>query len=261
MKRLEVERATLEDKVQAERSNEEDGETFEEFIYRRGPAERRRRNHAIALNTAYEIQQTEEIKPSLPDFAPFPEEYKTEEITLLEALEEEPETKDPRTICDECCKRVSLLKERGILDRYILSEAEAAVLCAFSFLFESGFDFRVTLLSCKEKPPSKLMVLIMRALRKLPQYRGTLYFLRGSDEPAKEKKKNELLRCPFCVSSSYTTATKDNSKRTEFKEVFRVEDGWGYDVSDFILREDEIKSYCKTTASSFILLTSIHVAL
>ena len=173
--------------------------------------------------------------PELPELIPLGEGDVTtaEQCTLLTALQEENVTiTNPDEICTMCYNNVKILKSQGTLERYVVNEEEAATLCAIFMLIEAGLDIGSLAEPCTEKKPSKLMLKLLIALRKLPQCRGVLYFERRIKR--KKKGKENFIQCPFCfVSKDLYKTVGSESKTGGKKEVFRVEDCWGYDISDF----------------------------
>ena len=220
---------------------EEDDETFEGFIR----SKVKRSGHTFLLRCNQDTQPTTERKPVFPKLAPFPSSCGIEKLSLLEALRNETVIADPDALYKKCCESAKCLREYGTLDKHILSDEEAAVLCATTKLAESGLDFNEMLQSSKEKALSTFAVLLLKSLRKLPQHRGTLYFGRGSNETLQERVKGQFLRRPFCFTSSSMAAIRDDISKFKFKEISSVEDCWGYDLSDFVCTEDCEQGYCK----------------
>ena len=187
--------------------------------------------------------------PELPDLIPLEEGdvITAEQCTLLTALEEENvPIKISEAICKTCYSNVKVLKSQGTLKRYNVNEEEAATLCAISMLIEAGLDIGGLAEHCTEKKPSKLMLKLLLALRKLPQCRGVLYFERRIKR--KKKGKENFIQHPFCfVSKDLYKIVGSESKTGGKKEVLRVEDGWGYDISDFYpsgKREERKERHC-----------------
>lgn len=204
--------------------------------------------HSNVLKRADDVEFTNfEHKPQLThasNLAPLNVETGVEELSLLSALREEPGIKNPNNIYKEACKHVKYLKEHGILDKYIVNDDEAATLCTVPNLLESGIDLNTAFESCAKKSPSKLVVLLLKSLRKLPQSKGTVYFGRASDEPIEKRAKGTIVLFPFIVGSYNMAKARDNLKESKFKEIFRVESCFGYDASDFVERE-EAMTHCK----------------
>ena len=196
--------------------------------------------------TGPETLDATELATDLPNFVLFPKDFGLEKKLLVEIFREEPGINDPDTLYELCCEDVKILRARGILDKYVLNDEETSVLCAVTRLGKSGFDFNGLLQSCAVRT-SEFVYMLLSGLRKLPWYKETLYFGIGSDKPIKERTKNELIRFPFCVGSS-SIGRINNSINKDFKETFRVEDCWGYDVSDFDLSDDETEKYCNYTS-------------
>ena len=166
--------------------------------------------------------------------------------SLLAALEEEPGIKDPATIHGNCCEAARTLRAGHALDGYVVSEDEAAVLCAIPMLLDSGFSLREMVKSCtekeeEEKGPSKLLVMMLTALRKLPRYRGVMYIESAKRSKEIKRGKDEIIRFSMCVATKEMVDMENNGNDEErrYREVFRVERGWGYDMSDFVLRRGE----------------------
>lgn len=199
------------------------------------------------------------VRSTHPPLVPLGEDYDPEisSDSFLSALkEEEPDIKDPEALRRSCYDAVKVLKAKRVLDKYVLSENEAAVTCAIPMLLgieeegeEESFSVQKMFEFCKEKAPGKLLTMMLTALRKLPRYRGLLYF-EGRKAGTKTKRplkrtEGEILQPSFCVASKAMIADKKGTKEHSYREVFRVEDGWGYDLSDFILKKDERGYYGK----------------
>lgn len=240
---------------QIERDKHEEDEIFERYIRRRAAA--KRRGYTFAPRGDLGAQPTTERKPAFPKLVPFPSCCKIEELSLLEALREEPAITEPDALYRKCFEDVRHLKECGILDKYILSDEETVVLCVTTKLTESGFNFDEMLQSCKEKVPSRFAMLLLKSLRKLPQYKGTLYFGRGSDKPMHKVRKGCFVCYPFYLTSSSMATIRGNLIKFKFKQVFRVENCWGYDISDFVCAEDKGSDYCKILLKMHTLCSSL----
>ena len=236
---------------------EEDDETFEGCIRRKVGT--KRGSYIFVLRDDQGTQLVTEQKPFFPELVPFPSGYEIEKLLLLEALREETAIKDPDTIYKKCFEEVKILRECGTLDKYILSDEEAAVLCATTKLFENEFNFRKLFQPCKEKASSKFAVLLLKSLRKLPQHKGTLYFGRGSSGTLQERVKGQFLRHPFCFASSSMAVIREGLEKFKFKQVFRVEDCWGYDISDFVCTKDKEPSNCKIFLTIYTLCNPLFI--
>ena len=81
-----------------------------------------------------ELEDTKE-KPQMPESKP-PESL--EVASLLEALRSEPKVENPDFIYNRAVEILNTLKENGTLDKFILSDEEAATLCAVPLLIEAG---------------------------------------------------------------------------------------------------------------------------
>ena len=228
---------------QIERDKGEEHKAFEDYTKRR--TEVKRGSYTFLLRDDQNLRLVTEQKPVIPELAPFPSTREIEKFSLLEALREETAIKDPDTIYEKCCENVKCLSEYGTLDKYILSDEEAAVLCATTKLTENGLDLSDLFQSSKGKTTNKLVVLLLKSLRKLPQYRGTLYFGRGSDNPMHRVRKSCFMRHPFCFASSSMTLVREELEKFKFKEIFKTENCWGYDISDFVCTENKGPGYCK----------------
>ena len=172
--------------------------------------------------------------------------------SFLEALKDEEKggIKDPFIIHRDCYEAVSTLRAGHTLDKYVVSEDEAAVLCAIPMLLGRGFSLRRMAEPCRDgKGPSMLMCMVLTALRKLPRYRGFMYIeseKRGKDARREE---GETIQLPMCVATKEMgdasgegeeiADTVDGAEEGLYREVFRVERGWGYDMGDFVLRRGE----------------------
>ena len=221
-------------------------ETFEEFVRAR-PDEKR-----IKLTSVIRDDQTSEIDTSADPTSlvltpPHKIEVERKIVPLSEALDEVLTHDVSAAIFEESYKAVESLKEQGILDRYILNDDEAAVLCAIPKLIESAFDFKALFQSCRDKAPCKLVVLMLKSLRKVPWHKGTLYFGRECDKPIKRRKTNSVLCYPFLVASSSTSNVKESLDKSKYREILRVDDCWGYDISDFVSYDGKTLNQCKQT--------------
>ena len=204
------------------------------------------------------------VHAELPPLVPLSEEdSRSTEISsdsFLAALKEEPGIKDPEALHRRCYETMSILKAKRVLDRYVLNEDEVAVVCAIPILLEQEqqgqqeeveeepFSVQNMIYLCKEKPPSKLLRMLLTALRKLPRYRGIMYFEASKVKTGKVRgrKEGDVLKFPFCAATKDMPVKRKRTKAQVYREVFRVEDGWGYDLSDFILERDEEGRYGKT---------------
>lgn len=181
--------------------------------------------------------------------------------SFLAALEEEDGIKDPGTLHRGCYEIMKQLRTNRVLDKYILNEDEAAVICAIPMLLEEEKDFSIRGMveSCKEKGPSKLIVMILTALRKLPRKRGIIYFESCRDDLMPRRRCGEILQPSFCVGSGCLDLEKEERDDVIYREVFRVEDGWGYDISEFALKRDEEGSYGKLRYKETTITKFIHI--
>ena len=166
-------------------------------------------------------------KPQVPELK-LPES--TEAASLLEALRSEPKVTNPDLIYNKAVERLNTLKEDGTHDRYILSDEETATLCVIPLLMKAGFDFSDMVDSCQEKLPSKLFVLLLKSLRKLPQTRDIFCFGETSTKLA-QRAKGSYLQRNFVVASKSMQAVKESleKKGGHCKEILCVEGGWGYE--------------------------------
>lgn len=162
-----------------------------------------------------------------------------EVTSLLEALRSEPKVSNPKSIYDDAMKRVGTLKKGKTLDKYALSDEEAATLCAVPLLMKAGINFSEFVEACKVRPPSKLFVLLLKSFRKLPQTRGIIYFGEASTSQVNRTNGSYLQR-NFVVASASMQTVKEclEGEGVDYKEIFRVEGGWGYDIGDFVQSEE-----------------------
>ena len=198
------------------------------------------------------------VRVTLPPLEPLGEDYDSEitSYSFLAALkEEEPGIKDPEALHRNCYEAMNVLRANRVLDKYVLNKDEAAVVCAIPMLLENE-DFSIQGIqgmveSCEKKAPSKLLIMMLTTLRKLPRHRGLIYFEEHKSETEGEeileRTKGEILHPSFCVASKTMVTEKKGTKTNSHREVFRVEDGWGYDISDFALKKDERGCYGKQT--------------
>ena len=181
--------------------------------------------------------------------------------SFLAALVEDAGIKDPEALHGNCYEAVKTLKGKRVLDKYVLNEDEAAVVCAIPMLLEEeeeeeeeeeGFLIHKMVESCTDNVPRMLLTMMLTALRKLPRYRGLLYFegRKAKEEETSERKDGETIRPSFCVASKDMIEENEDTKAHSNREVFRVEDGWGYDISDFVVKRDESGCYGKTKLES-----------
>ena len=173
--------------------------------------------------------------PKLPRLAPL-EDYG--KYTLLTAFNEERSVEDTDILYDESCSAAAKLGASGVLDKYVLNEKDATAICAAAILIKKGFNISMIADSCTKEKPGKLMVMILSALRKLPRYKGVLYY--GSCTQTKRRTLGRFIQHSFAVMSKdmstamLRTQSYDSGNCCElFKEVRRVEGGWGYDISEF----------------------------
>ena len=176
-----------------------------------------------------ELRPGESVLPSL-----MPPSERGAAAFSLEVLEEAG-VPNPSALCEDCYEMVKALKEEGALDKYVLNDDDAAVICAVPVLMENGFSFQGMVESCKEEPPSRLMVALLAALRKLPLYREVLYCEYETREGTVQWEAGDIFQVPFCASSKCMSSKRDGTDKSSYKEVFRIEKGWGYDISDFVL--------------------------
>ena len=146
--------------------------------------------------------------------------------------------KDPDKFYRECCGDVKKLIKRGVLDRYILSPEEAAAVCAAFRLMKSGFNFDKVF---DEEKFSSFGIAILVSIRKLPVYKGKLFYCHKLDVPIRREERDDI-KWPFYLASKNMTFAEEflcSSNNTgEFKEVLSIEEGWGYDISDFVVTVD-----------------------
>ena len=119
--------------------------------------------------TYNEVNYFEESPSKLtrpPDFHPVV-------VSLKEAIEAIEATKKPklRKVHKISIKKAQKLKKCGALDEYVLSEEDAATICVISMLTSEDRRLLFT-----EESYRKLSIVILASLRKLPQYKGDLYF-------------------------------------------------------------------------------------
>ena len=189
------------------------------------------------------------IQASLPKLVPLAGGT-TPEVSsesLLKALKEETKIQNTEVLYKDCCEAANFLKESHALDKFVLNEGEAAVLCALSKLLISGFPVKAMIESCKEKAPSTFLVSMLVALRKLPRYRGVMYFEHESQTNPTKREKGNTFQPSFCVTSKSMNIKKEGTRTGRYREIFRIEDGWGYDISEFSLTKDANGYYGKLT--------------
>ena len=175
-------------------------------------------------------------KPQMPNFKPL---ESLETSSLLEALISEPKVANPDFIYNKTMERLNMIKEDKTLNKYILDDEEAATLCAVPLLMKAGLDFSEVVGLCKEKQPTKLFVLLLKSLRKLPQIRAVFYFGEANNRLI-QRVEGSYLQRNFVVASKSMQTVKESLEKEEgghCKEIFRVEGGWGYDIGDFIQSE------------------------
>lgn len=156
---------------------------------------------------------------------------------------EEAGVPSPSALYEDCYEMVKALKEEGALDKYVLNEDDAAAICAVPVLMENGFSFQGMVESCKEEPPSRLMLALLAALRKLPLYREVMYCEWETREGTVQWGAGAIFQVPFCASSKCMSSRRGGTDKSSYKEVFRIEKGWGYDISDFVLEKDVYGRY------------------
>lgn len=206
---------------------------------------------ASIVEKAVGLEFTREIvSPSFPSLAPLDGDKAPSASSnkFLEALKEERGIKDPDALYKSCRKAMEALKEKHVLDKYVVDEDEAAVLCAIPILLGEGFSILDMVGSCRTTAPSKLVRLILNTLRKLPRYRGVMYIQSKSQQSITERKEGEITQPVLCIAFKDPDAIiEGNDAETGlYKEIFRVEEGWGYDMSDFVLFQDDKGDYGMT---------------
>lgn len=190
------------------------------------------------------------IHPKLPNLFPLDKSdiHGVSSESFLAALREETEIKDPDTIHRNSYKEMKVLKEKCILDKYVLNDDEAAVVCSIPILLNNDDEFSIkkAIIRCKESTPSKLFVMMFTVLRKLPKYRGHMYIEIEKKKMAKKRERGSSVRLSFCVATKETNMKKESTNTDDYREIFRIEEGWGYDISDFIsTRNDVGDEYCR----------------
>lgn len=165
--------------------------------------------------------------------------------TFLTALREENCVINPEIIHGNCYEAMDILKTNNILDKYVLNDDETAVLCAVPMLLDEGFSIQKLIKFCTVKTPSKLLIMMLIALRKLPRYRGQMYFEIKKIRKIKSRNKGSIIQPFFCIASKEMIIRNEKSNIDKScREIFRVEEGWGYDISDFVITKDRSGNYC-----------------
>lgn len=157
---------------------------------------------------------------------------------LLEALKEEGGLINPEIVLNRSLAAADTLKRNGALAKYIVSFEEAAVLCAIPILLKAGFDFEAMFESAKTRPPSKFLLTVLTSLRKLPQYSGKMYF--GTATEKRIKKTPGDFQMIFLVAHTLMSDVQKNLNGVEdsrYKEISIVGQGWGYNLTDFVIAE------------------------
>lgn len=177
-------------------------------------------------------QQTQGQVHELPSLqGPVPEALG--DGTLVGALKEL-EIKDPDKFYEECCDDVKKLRKRGVFGRYILNSEEAATVCAAFRLMRSGFCFDKVF---EVKKLNKFGIAILVSIRKLPVYKGKLCHYHKFNALIKRKEGEDIIWAFYFTSKSVTIAEEflcSGNSTGELKEMLFIEEGWGYDVSDFV---------------------------
>lgn len=164
------------------------------------------------LNTAYCWKKKQF------DFTKFKDtEFSLEILKKIKIIEH------PEELYAECVETTNRLSERGILDKYVITPNEAEVLCAFCILL-SKMDSFINLLS--ETGVDAFIVLFLKAVRKLPQCRGRIIFFNYDGLGTRGNGWTQ----PFIVGS---TDIKCTPYHDDVKMNYKVENAWGYDISDF----------------------------
>lgn len=197
------------------------------------------KSKSLKMNTISDSKS--DSKAKLPYLVPLDSFPVFSPESLLTALKEEPGITDPVTLHKNCYEAMNVLKEKHILDKYILNEDEAAALCAVPILLDDGFSFQDMVESCKKKAPSKFMLMMLTTMRNIPKYEGVLYFENETENEIERRIEGSIFQPFFCVASKEINIEREGS----YKELFRVEKGWGYDISDFVLRKDDNGYYSK----------------
>lgn len=168
--------------------------------------------------------------------------------SFLAALREEDTINNPETLYNNCYETLKILKSNHVLDKYVINDDEAAVICAIPLLLllnnnknENYSSVQRMFESCVGKTPSKLAVLFLIALRKLPRYRGTMYFKYESQLKIRRKKR-EVLQSSLCIASKEMNELSGKDTKL-YREYFKIKNGWGYDISSFAAEKDEDGCY------------------
>ena len=219
-------------------------ETIEDYVTKKEISTTQNHHISRKRDETEHLTKEKALKPI--ELFPFPKEIEIEKVTLLEALKEEPKIEDPEAIYEECLKCVKRLREQRILYDYVLNDDEVGALCAITKLNKSTFDLKELFKSTKkEKALSKLAVLVLRSIRKLPWFRGTFYFESSDEIPVKDKSKGYVVRPSFFLAHTGMLNVSESKTEKVPKKVFVAEDCWGYDISDFVFCEEKAKDSCK----------------
>ena len=213
----------------------EEAITMEEYM-------RRKRTVFRTCTLSQPMLLNSKTEHNVPLVLPIEESKEGDSTSLLLALRQEAGIKKPEELYKNCCETVKTLKEHGILKGYIINDEEAATLCAVSSLLKTGFGFEEMFERCTKMPPSALVLVVLKALRKLPRYIDVLYFC---GEMANRVEEKLFVSCVFSPSSRSMNFVKDGLDESKTNEIFRVEECWGYDISDFSLSKDDVAKYCK----------------
>ena len=158
--------------------------------------------------------------------------------TLLHAFRELG-IKDPDTFYEKCCDDAKKLRISGALDRYVLTYEEAVTVCTAFRLMKRGFCFDKVF---EGEKLSYFRMAVLVSIRKLPVYESKLLYCHKLEARIRRGKR-DIITWPFCFASKNMTIAEEflcsNNITGRFVEVLSIEEGWGYDVSDFVLTDDD----------------------
>ena len=185
-------------------------------------------------------------RPIVPVPMPFYCNLDPSQITspgsFFNALRSNRKILNPERIYHESQEAVRYLRSQGILDKYILNDDEAAAVCSISLLERESFDFEDLVNECFSFAPSLLLLVILTSLRKLPRYKGTL-FIENDKYNGAARETSDYIVGVFCYASM--EITKSDKMLDTRREILKIEDGWGYDASDFCLERTKTGDFGK----------------
>ena len=228
-------------------------ETIEDYVTKKEISTIQNHHISRKRDETEHLTKEKALKPI--ELFPFPKEIEIEKVTLLEALKEEPKIEDPEAIYEECLKCVKRLREQRILYDYVLNDDEVGALCAITKLNKSTFDLKELFKSTKkEKALSKLAVLVLRSIRKLPWFRGTFYFESSDEIPVKDKSKGYVVRPSFFLAHTGMLNVSEAEQKKYLKKSLLLRTVGGTTSATLSFVRKRQKTLVSENKNTFMLL-------